>query len=172
MKIEIWSDIACPFCYIGRRNLELAMQELPFADELEIEWRSFQLDPGAAVEQEGDTIGMLAAKYGMSREQAAASQAQVAERAAEVGLEMSPEGGIPTNTLDAHRLLHLAREHSLADTLKNRLFEAHFAENQHVGRHEVLRELALETGLPAEEVDRVLAGEEYSREVVTEQHEG
>lgn len=172
MKIEIWSDIACPFCYIGRRNLELAMEELPFSDELKIEWRSFQLDPGADVEQDGNTVDMLAAKYGMSREQAAANQAQVAGRAAEVGLRMNADGGIPTNTLDAHRLGHLAREHGLAEEMSERLFRAHFAESQHVGRHEVLRTLALEVGLPEAEVDRVLAGTEYSSEVVREQEEG
>lgn len=171
MKIEIWSDIACPFCYIGSRHLELALERLPFRDEVEIHWRSFQLDPQAEVEQESDTIAMLASKYGMSREQAAANQAQVAERAAEVGLEMSPEGGVPTNTLDAHRLLHLADTHDLQNALKQRLFRAHFTERVNVGHRDVLRALALEVGLPAADVDRVLDSQEFALEVAGDQQQ-
>src|SRR5690625_7857033 len=115
MQIEIWSDIACPFCYIGRRHLELAAEELPFRDELEVHWRSFQLDPAAEVEQDRDTITMLAEKYGMSREQGAENQRQVAQRAADVGRDISETGGIPSNTADAHRLVDQARAHLLAD---------------------------------------------------------
>jgi len=172
MKIEIWSDIACPFCYIGRRHLELAAEELPFRDELEVHWRSFQLDPAAEVEQDRDTITMLAEKYGMSREQAAENQRQVAQRAAEVGLEMSETGGIPTNTADAHRLLHLAREHSLADELKVSLFQAHFAGGKNVGQRDVLRELATSVGLPAAEVDQVLDSDRFATDIIAEQQEG
>lgn len=171
MKIEIWSDIACPFCYIGGRHLELAMENMPFRDEVEIHWRSFQLDPQAEVDQDTDTITMLARKYGMSREQAEANQAQVAERAGQVGLTMSPQGGIPTNTLDAHRLLHLAAGHGLQHALKQRLFRAHFAERVNVGHREVLRGLAAEVGLPAADVDRVLDSQEFALEVAGDQQQ-
>lgn len=171
MKIEIWSDIACPFCYIGGRHLELALEQLDFRDEVQTEWRSFQLDPTAAVENQENVIAMLARKYGMTMEQAAANQRQVAAKAAEVGLEMSEEGGVQTNTLDAHRLLHLAARHDLADELGKRLWHAHFAERRNVGRHDVLRELAIEVGLPADEVEALLSGDGFAAEVAADQAE-
>lgn len=171
MKIEIWSDIACPFCYIGRRHLELALDNLPFKDDVSIEWRSFQLDPSAPADGAQKAVEMLASKYGMSKEQAAASQAQVSERAAEVGLEMREDGGFVTNTKDAHRLTHLAAEHGLADELSGALFAAHFGTGSNVGNRDVLRDLAREVGLPAEETEQVLSGDRYAAEVEADQRQ-
>ncbi len=169
MKIEIWSDIACPFCYIGRRHLELALENLPFRDEVNIEWRSFQLDPSAPATGGQKAIEMLASKYGMSPEQAAANQAQLAERAAEVGLEIRADGGYVTNTKDAHRLTHLAAEHGLADELSVALFAAHFGTGDNVGDHDVLRTLAREVGLPEDETEQVLSSDRYAEEVEADQ---
>lgn len=172
MKIEIWSDIACPFCYIGRRHLELALEELPFRDEVSVEWRSFQLDPAASSEGSQRAVEMLASKYGMSLEQARASQAQVSARAREVGLEMRDDGGVSTNTRDAHRLLHLAAEHGLQDELKGALFRAHFAEGVNVGDHAVLSGIATGVGLAGDEVSAVLNSDRFAHEVVSDQQEG
>ena len=169
MKIEIWSDIACPFCYIGGRHLELALDDLPFGDEVELEWRSFQLDPTAPVETQESTAAMLARKYGMSVEQARASQQQISERAAAVGLSMNPEGSIPTNTKDAHRLMHLAARHGLAHAMGQRLFKAHFEDRVNVGKHGELKRLGVEVGLPAAEIDALLAGNEFEAEVSADQ---
>ena len=171
MNIEIWSDIACPFCYIGRRHLELALEKLPFGPEVRVQWRSFQLDPQASPAGEQRAVEMLAAKYGMSAEQAAASQAQVSAQAREVGLEMREDGGYVTNTLDAHRLLHLASEHGLQDELKGALFAAHFGQGSNVGDHEVLADLAAEVGLPQDAVSELLSGDRFRNDVANDQQQ-
>lgn len=171
MKIEIWSDIACPFCYIGRRHLELALDKLPFKDDVTIEWRSFQLDPSAPADGQQKAVEMLATKYGMSPAEAAANQAQVSERAAEVGLEMRADGGFVTNTRDAHRLTHLAAEHGLADELSTALFAAHFGTGHNVGDHTVLRDLAQEVGLPDDETEQVLGSDRFAAEVEGDQQQ-
>ncbi len=172
MKIEIWSDIACPFCYIGRRHLELALEELPFRDEVSVQWKSFQLDPTASADGGQRAVDMLASKYGMSLEQARASQAQVSARAREVGLDMRADGGLSTNTRDAHRLLHLATEHGLQSELKAALFQAHFADGVNVGDHTVLSSIATGVGLPEEDVSAVLNSDRFAAEVASDQQEG
>lgn len=171
MKIEIWSDIACPFCYIGKRNLEAALQKFEHADEVEIEWRSFELDPQAPVESESDMTDLLAAKYGYSREQALAMNEQMSERARQAGLDFHMADIVPTNTLDAHRLIHLAARHGLQAQMKERLLHAYFTEGQHLGDTETLVRLASETGVPAGEAEAMLAGDDFKYEVRADQRE-
>jgi predicted DsbA family dithiol-disulfide isomerase len=171
MKIEIWSDVACPFCYIGKRNLEAALSNFAHADQVEIEWRSFELDPQAPVDNSQDMTGLLAAKYGYSREQAQAMNEQVSERAREAGLDFHMQEIIPTNTFDAHRLIHLAARHGLQDEMKERLLHAYFTEGLHVGRKETLLQLAAEVGVPAGEAGTMLAGEDFAYEVKGDQAE-
>jgi predicted DsbA family dithiol-disulfide isomerase len=171
MKIEIWSDIACPFCYIGKRNLEAALSEFPHADDVEIEWRSFELDPQAPVDTEQDMADLLARKYGYSREQAQAMNAQVSERARVAGLDFRMDDIVPTNTLNAHRLIHLAARHGLQAEMKERLLRAYFTEGRHVGDVETLVELAGEVGVPAAEARELLQGEELAYEVRSDEAE-
>jgi predicted DsbA family dithiol-disulfide isomerase len=171
MKIEIWSDIACPFCYIGKRNLEAALQEFAHADEVELEWRSFELDPQAPVESDSDMADLLAAKYGYSREQALAMNEQMSERARHAGLDFHMADIVPTNTLDAHRLIHLAARHGLQAQMKERLLHAYFTEGQHLGDTETLVRLASETGVPAGEAEAMLAGDDFKYEVRADQTE-
>lgn len=171
MKIEIWSDIACPFCYIGKRNLEAALQEFEHADEVELEWRSFELNPQAPVDGESDMTEMLAAKYGYSREQALAMNEQVSERARQAGLDFRMADIVPTNTFDAHRLIHLAARHGLQAQMKERLLHAYFTEGQHLGDTETLVQLAGETGVPAGEAEAMLAGDDFKHEVRADQTE-
>src|SRR5207248_8521488 len=130
MKVEIWSDVVCPWCYIGKRRFESALAGFEHRDDVEVVWRSFELDPSAPARRSGDSAQRLADKYGMSREQAVASQDRLTEMAAGEGLAFHFENAQSGNTFDAHRLLHLASERGLQDEVKERLFRAYFSEGE------------------------------------------
>ena len=165
LSVEIWSDIACPWCYIGKRRLEAALSDFEHADEVEVTWRSFELDPGAPREREGDRVDHLARKYGTTREQAQAMHDQMAGIAAGEGLDFRFDIARSGNTFDAHRLAHLAAAHGLQDEMKERLFRAYLSEGEAIGDPKVLERLAVEVGLPAEEVRDLLAGDRFAVEV-------
>jgi predicted DsbA family dithiol-disulfide isomerase len=165
LNVEIWSDIACPWCYIGKRRFEAALAEFEHPDEVEVTWRSFELDPGAPREREGDRVEQLARKYGTSREQAQAMHEHMTGIAAGEGLDFRFDIARSGNTFDAHRLTHLAAAHGLQDAMKERLFRAYLSEGQVIGDPAVLERLGLEVGLPGDEVRDVLAGDRYSAEV-------
>jgi predicted DsbA family dithiol-disulfide isomerase len=165
LSVEIWSDIACPWCYIGKRRFEAALAGFEHADEVEVTWRSFELDPQAPREREGDRVDHLARKYGTTREQAQAMHDQMAAIAAGEGLEFRFDIARSGNTFDAHRLTHLAAAHGLQDEMKERLFRAYLSEGEAIGEPAVLARLAVEVGLPADEVREVLGGDRYAGEV-------
>jgi predicted DsbA family dithiol-disulfide isomerase len=165
MKVDIWSDVVCPFCYIGKRRLEQALEGFAHRDEVEVVWHSFQLDPGAPAIAEGSTVDMLAAKYGMTREQAIASQESLAANAATVGLEFNWQQTRAGNTFDAHRLIHLAADRGLADAAKERLLRAYFTEGQQIGDPSVLVGLAVEVGLDEAQVRAALASDAHADDV-------
>ncbi|MCP8969623.1 DsbA family oxidoreductase [Ectobacillus ponti] len=165
MKIEIWSDFACPFCYIGKRRLEGALQAFPQRDKVEVVYRSFELDPSMARDVGMDMYEILANKYGGGREQAKGMCDNMAEQAKTVGLDFRFDTLIPTNTFDAHRLSHLAAAHGKMGEMTERLLHAYFTESKHLGDHAVLADLAAEAGLDREEAVAVLAGDAYSDEV-------
>jgi predicted DsbA family dithiol-disulfide isomerase len=142
MEIEIWSDINCPWCYIGKRRFEAAMSNFGHADEANVTWRSFELDPGAPAEIPGNGAAMLAEKYGVPLEQARAMEQNVSDTAAADGLEYDLEHVRIGSSFDAHRLVHLAKRHGLQDAMKERLFRAHFTEGRLVSDPETLVELA------------------------------
>lgn len=169
MKVEIWSDYMCPFCYIGKRHYDTALEAFPHRDQVETIWRSFQLNPDAEVETQGDLHDYLASKFRTSREQAKALNDQMVERAAQSGLQYDLDAASPTNSLDAHRLTHLAAHHDKGDQAEERLLAAHFTEGQHLGRHETLKKLAAEIGLDAAEVETMLTGDAYTDEVQADQ---
>jgi predicted DsbA family dithiol-disulfide isomerase len=164
MKVEIWSDVVCPWCYIGKRRFERALTSFAHRDEVELVWRSFQLDPsaGPSPAEPGQQVKHLAAKYGRSLPEAQAMLDNVAAQAASEGLDFRFDLSRAGNTFDAHRLLHLALEHGLQDQLKERLDHATFTEGSPVSDHDALRGLAVEVGLPVDEVDDVLASERYA----------
>jgi predicted DsbA family dithiol-disulfide isomerase len=162
MDIEIWSDIACPWCYVGKRRFEAALREFPHADEVTVTWRSFELDPEAPAERGGEGAAHLAGKYGMTVEQARASQAQLAATAAGDGIEMDFARQRMGNTFDGHRIVHLAAEHDLQDAMKERLLRAYFSEGVLVSDHAELTALAVEVGLDADEVRATLAGDRFA----------
>jgi predicted DsbA family dithiol-disulfide isomerase len=164
MRIEIWSDVVCPWCYIGKRRLESALAGFPHRDEVEIVWRSYQLDPGAPTEPTETAQQMLGRKYGMTPAQAAQAQQRVIFQAAEEGMHWKHEHSMHNNTRAAHRLLHLAAELGGAakqGELKEALLHAYFGEAAVVSDHEVLRRIAADVGLDAERVEQVLASREY-----------
>ncbi|MEU9120774.1 DsbA family oxidoreductase [Streptomyces sp. NPDC048506] len=156
MRVEIWSDIACPWCYIGKARFEAGLAAFAHRDTVEVVHRSFELDPSAPAPTDVPVLDMLAAKYGVSRAQAEAMEARVAEAAAGEGLAYRSDR-VHGNTFDLHRLLHAARAHGVQDALLDALYRANFAEARPLGDPAVLTEIAVAAGLPAAEAARVLA---------------
>jgi predicted DsbA family dithiol-disulfide isomerase len=165
VHVEIWSDIACPWCYVGKRRFEAALAGFEHRDDVQVTWRSFELDPSAPREREGDGAQHLADKYGTSRDEALAMQQRVADVAAGEGLDFRFDIARGGNTFDGHRLLHLAAAHGRQDAMKERLMRAYFGEGEPIGDRAVLERLALEVGLPAGEVRDVLGGDRYGAQV-------
>ncbi|TMV48912.1 DsbA family oxidoreductase [Paenibacillus mesophilus] len=171
MKVEIWSDFVCPFCYIGKRRFESALEQFPHRNEVEIVYRSFELDPNSKRDLPGDIHDMLASKYGMSREKAMAMNFNVGEQAQSVGLTYHFDMMKPTNTFDAHRLAHFAGRYGKSAEMTERLLQAYFTEGKHIGDHETLTALAAELGLDRDEVAAMLSGEEGKTEVRSDEQE-
>ena len=162
MDVEIWSDIACPWCYVGKRRFEAALARFEHRDQVTVTWRSFELDPEAPRECEGDRAARLAAKYGLTLEQAHASERQLTDVAAGEGLDFRFDLQRSGSMFDGHRLVHLAAEHGLQDAMKERLLHAYFTEGELIGDHDTLARLAAEVGLPAGEVTATLAGDRFA----------
>ncbi len=162
MKVEIWSDVVCPWCYIGKRRFEAALAQFEHRDQVEVIWRSYQLDPNAPRHGEQKTTEMLAQKYGVSVEQAAKMQARVSAIAAQEGLEYHLDQTRHENTFDAHRLLHLAAEEGRQGEAEERFFRAHFTEGKALGDYETLVQLAAEVGIAEDEARAVLASDAYA----------
>jgi predicted DsbA family dithiol-disulfide isomerase len=165
MLVEIWSDVACPWCYIGRRRFEQALAAFEHAGDVEVLWRSFELDPDAPPEVPGDRAARLAEKYGMTLEQAHAAEQRLTDAAAADGLEVRFDIARSGSTFDAHRVIHLARTAGLQDAMKGRLQRAYFSEGELVSDHETLVRLAAEVGIPEDETRAMLAGNRYATEV-------
>jgi predicted DsbA family dithiol-disulfide isomerase len=165
MKVEIWSDVVCPWCYVGKRNLEAALAEFPHADQVEIEWRSFELDPTTPARVELSMDEVLSRKYGMTTDEAVAANVKMTELAASVGLEYHLDRVQIGNTFDAHRLIHLANDQGRGGAMKERLLAAYFTEGRAISDHATLIELAGEVGLDPTRVTEMLSGDEYAADV-------
>ena len=165
MDVEIWSDIACPWCYVGKRRFEAALAGFEHRDDVNVRWRSFELDPAAPAARERSGAEHLAEKYGMSVEEARARQQGLREMAAGDGIDMRFDLTRGGNTFDGHRLLQLAVGHGLQGAMKERLMRAHHTEGELVSDHETLVRLADEVGVPAAEVRELLAGDRFAAEV-------
>ena len=165
MKVEIWSDVVCPWCYVGKRRFEAALAELPQAAEVDVVWRSYELDPAAPAERAGSYVDHLARKYGTGRDKAQAMIDQMTAVTAEAGLDFRFDIARPGNTFDAHRLLHLAADRGVQGALKERLLRATFTEGAPIADHGTLARLAVEVGLDDDEVRAVLATGRYADEV-------
>jgi predicted DsbA family dithiol-disulfide isomerase len=161
MRVEVWSDVVCPWCYIGKRRLETALERFPHRDQVEVVWRSFQLDPSVPEGQTHPTLPALAAKYGRPVEEMRQMTAHVEQVAAEEGLEYHLADAVSGNTLLAHQLLHLAAEHGKRNELKERLLHAYFEEGRSVFDVDSLVPFAVEVGLDEAEVREALADRRF-----------
>ena len=165
MKVEIWSDVVCPWCYLGKRRFEAALAQFEHRDQVEIIWRSYQLDPNAP-RTSGETLNeMLAKKYGMNIKQAAANHDRLTALGAEAGLEYHFEQAKPGNTFDAHRLIHLAASKGLQGAVKERLMQAYFTDGAAIGDDEALIQIVSEVGIDADDARAALASDAYADEV-------
>jgi predicted DsbA family dithiol-disulfide isomerase len=171
LKVEIWSDVVCPWCYIGKRRFEGALARFEHRDQLEVTWRSFELNPHAPTEEQAGLAERLATKYGMTLEQANAANARVAAAAAGEGLDFHLDVARPGNTFDAHRLIHLAKERGVQVQAKERLMAAYFTEGRRIGDRETLVELMAEVGVGPSEAREALEGDAYVPEVRADERE-
>jgi predicted DsbA family dithiol-disulfide isomerase len=167
MKVEIWSDIMCPFCYIGKRNFEKALQSFPEPGAVEIEWHSFQLDPTIPKNQtkKENVYQYLAEKKGMSYEKSAKMHEALILTAKNAGLEYNFDQAIVANSFDAHKMIQLAKTKGLGDQAEERLFRAYFTEGKNFGDHETLVQLGEEIGLAENGIRAALVSDEFTEKV-------
>lgn len=171
MKIQIWSDVVCPYCYIGKREFEQALEQFPHKDQVEVEWKSFELDREAPVRSPDDMYEMLAKKYGRTREQAREMVAGVVERARSVGLQYNMEKAVMGSSFDAHRLIQYAKTKGKGDAAEERLFRAHFILGEHIGDHAKLKEIAQEIGLDGNAAEALLKTDAFTEAVHADEYE-
>ncbi len=170
MKVEIWSDVVCPFCYIGKRKFENALKDFDHPENVEIEWKSFQLDPEAKPVAGQSLHQYLANRKGVSPEKGKEMNDYMSGVAKEVGLQYNMDTAIVSNTLDAHRLLHLAQKHGLQNETKEALFKAYYTDSKNIGDTETLAAIGESVGLDANEIRTMLQGNEYTKEVQQDQY--
>jgi len=162
VQVEIWSDVVCPWCYVGKRRFEQALEQFAHADDVTVTWRSFELDPEAPLSRSGSHDEHLARKYGMTVERARQVNQQMTETAAAVGLDFHFEHIRAGNTFDAHRLLHFAHDHGKQLELKERLLRATFTDGEPIADRETLVRLAVEVGLDGDEARSALESDRYA----------
>ncbi|HWH10840.1 MAG TPA: DsbA family oxidoreductase [Solirubrobacteraceae bacterium] len=165
MEIEIWSDVACPWCYIGKRRFETALAGFEHRDDVHVTWRSFELDPDAPHERAGDRSVRLAEKYGITVDRARQMEQTVTDAAAAEGLDFRFDVARSGATFDAHRIIHLAADHGLQDAMKERLLRAYFTDGDLLSDPETLVRLAAEVGLPEADVRAALTDDRLARKV-------
>jgi predicted DsbA family dithiol-disulfide isomerase len=170
--VEIWSDVVCPWCYIGKRRFEAALARFDHADEVQVRWRSFELDPSALRTTDVDNITRLAAKYGVSREQAEAMNERVTRIAEDEGLLFRLDVAKPGNTFDAHRIVHLGLDNGLQDEVKEALLAAYQLEGRAIADHDVLVAAAVGAGLDEADVRAVLDHDTFAMDVRVDEEEG
>ncbi len=169
MRIDIWSDVVCPWCYIGARSLEEALATFAHADEVEVVWRAFELDPSAPAERDGTYAEHLARKYGTTPQEAADKLVGIVTAGAAVGINFRFDIARPGNSFDAHRLAHVARTRGLHRRLNERLFAATFTEGLPIGDRDTLVKLAVDVGIPEDEARRALDDDEVAADVRAEE---
>jgi len=165
IKVEIWSDINCPYCYIGKKNLERALAGFPRAESVEVEWKSFELDPSGHPPKGSDNIDLIAKKYGRDRAWVESMNQRIAEMGKENGIDMKLDRVVPSNSFKAHKLLHMAKFYGIQDDLKEALFKAKFTDGKDIDDDGVLTDLAVSLKLDPDEVKDVLAGKRYNDDV-------
>ncbi|WP_345951683.1 DsbA family oxidoreductase [Mucilaginibacter sp. PAMB04274] len=171
MKVQIWSDVMCPFCYIGKRHFEEALSAFEHNDVVEVEWKSFQLNPALKTNPDISVYQSLADSKGWNLDYAKQLSNQVTEMAEQAGLQYNFDRAVVANSFNAHRLSHLAKKHGLGDALEERLFKAYFTDGLNIDDKEALVNISTEIGLKAEEVTAVVDSNVYADEVYQDIHE-
>jgi predicted DsbA family dithiol-disulfide isomerase len=173
LRIDIWSDIACPWCYVGKRRLERALASFPERAAVDVVWRAFELNPAAPVRESNETsyAARLARKYGSSVAEAQSRINQLVAVAREDGVNMDFEHIIPGNTFDAHRVLHFAHEQGLQDAVKERFLRGYLTEGEAIGERDVVARLAVDAGLDSERVSALLASDTHASDVRADEAE-
>ncbi|CAM4352252.1 Predicted dithiol-disulfide isomerase, DsbA family [Pedobacter westerhofensis] len=170
MKVDIWSDVRCPFCYIGKRKFELALEKFAHKDNVVVEWHSFELDPEAETRPDLDPAEYLAQKKGQTREWAVQMNDHVSKVAAEVGLRFNIGNAVVANSFNAHRLIQLAKSMDLGNEIEELLFIAYFIDGKNIDDHTVLTEVGTAAGLEKFAVETMLSGFDFSNEVRADEH--
>ena len=165
MKVEVWSDMICPWCFVGKRRFEMALADFAHRDEVEVIWRSFELDADAPRQHPGTLLELLSSKYAVTLEQAAEMNERVSGIAREVGLEYRLADALPGNTFDAHRLLHFAVARGVGDRVIERIMTAYFSESLPVGDRASLVKLAPEFGIAESDAMQMLESDDYTEAV-------
>lgn len=171
MTVDIWSDIRCPFCYIGKRKFEQALQQFENKEDVEVTWHSFQLDPDLKTQPEVDVIDYFTKAKGISREQADQMFNRAKEMAAETGLEFNMDSLVVANSFRSHQLLQFAKSKGLGDEIKEALFKAHFTEGKNIDDRQSLIEITTSIGLDKKETEDVLDSERFAYEVKQDEME-
>jgi len=169
MKVDIWSDVRCPFCYIGKRKFEMALEKFGRKDEVEIEWHSFELDPNMKTQPEVNGIDYLAKIKGESREWAVEMNQRVADIAAEVGLQFDTESAVVANSFNAHRLIQLAKSNGLGNEMEEKLFIDYFTAGMNIDDREVLIEAGVSVGVDRLAIEMMLKSDSFTDEVRMDQ---
>jgi predicted DsbA family dithiol-disulfide isomerase len=173
MKVEVWSDIMCPFCYIGKRNYEKALSQFEGHNDIELIWKSYQLDPSLPTEgaKDLDVYEYLSSRKGITKPQVQAMHAQVTEMALGAGLEYNLEKSVMANSFKAHRVVAFAKEKGLGDLAEECLFNATFIEGQDFGDTEVLKEIGGKIGLTSDDIEEALQNDLYAYQVTADINE-
>ena len=171
MLVKIWSDVRCPFCYIGKKKFEAALEKFPHKDRVQVEWKSFQLDPNLKTNTSLSTLDYFVQTKGVSKEQAQQMFNGATNMARESGINFNLEKTVPANSFMAHRLIHFANSKDLGNEIKEGLFKAHFEEGQNIDDSEVLIQVAKSIGLDAAEVEGILKSDSFAYEVKQDEME-
>ncbi len=165
MEVEIWSDVVCPWCYLGKRRFESALALFDHADDVRITWRAFELDPNAPKASDVPLVDLIAKKYGLTAQAVQESNRRITELAAVEGLQYRLDLAKSANSFDAHRLIRLASDAGLADVAEERLFRSYFSEGGRISDRRELTDISVEIGLDRSTVEEVFAGDAYVSEV-------
>ena len=171
MNINIWSDVRCPFCYIGKRIFEKALEKFPHKDKVNVSWQSFELDPNLETRTDVNAIDYISNVKGISREDAEGMHLHVTQVAKEVGLDFSFDKAVVANSFNAHRLIQFAKVHQKGNEVEEALFKAHFIEGKNIDDTHTLVAIGMSIGLEEKEVREVLASDAYSKEVKSDERQ-
>jgi predicted DsbA family dithiol-disulfide isomerase len=171
IQVEIWSDVVCPFCFIGKKNFEAALKAYAGPEKIEVVWKSFELDPNAKKSQQIKIYELIAKKYRQSVEWAKENNQRLTAQGKTMGIDFDFEGIIPTNSFDAHRLSHLASLENKQNETAELLFKAYFSEGKDIASHSVLLEVAKQAGLNIERAKQILESKDLESEVRSDEEE-